>query len=293
MVGRTSLKTNENNATVLLVRYERLAANTVNANKWPYFYIQQNKAVQFDNTQHPHELLYVDCAKSTQQLLSTAQLVNYTINENHGIQSLQSHAKRQIKDSVTLNNDSPVTIVETLTKCFKYDSVVEQTLDTNSVHIEKFDVGGQIRSNFKFFFSNFMTGITLHTEYDSEWNTTTIQHSSRKFTNIQIMKTTKEIRVPPFTKTTIDFVNSALQSPPVPYESFMKLKHETLSAHQVLNQLKYQGVDNSCSIEDDAVVCKLSGALRIDASLGIDFVASGQNSSSKLFEFSKKKTLTY
>lgn len=266
--------------TDLIVRYEKLTANTSSTNKWPYFYIQQNKAVQFDNTKHPHELLYVDCLKSTQQLLSTAELVNYTINQNHGIQSLENHAKRQVKDSVLLNNDSPLTIVETLTKCFKYDSVVEQTLDNNSIHIEKFDVGGQIKLNFKFFFSNFMTGITLHTEYDSDWNTTIMQHSSRKYTNIQIMKTTKEIRVPPFSKSTIDIVNSALLSPPVPYESFMKLKHETLSANQVLSQLKYQNVDHTCSIEDDLVVCKLSGTLRIDASMGIDFVATGQNSTS-------------
>lgn len=73
------------------------------------------------------------------------------------------------------------------------------------------------------------------------------------------MKTTKEIRVPPFTKSTIDFINSALQSAPVPYKSFIKIKHETLNANQILSQLKYQNVDRTCSIEVDAVVYKLNG----------------------------------
>ena len=231
--------------------------------------------------QIPHKLLYVDCYNSTQNLITGATVVNFTTQYNHE-EALKKYVTRESSESVLLDNRSPVEILEVVSKHFKYTSVVEHTVDRAMQKFWRFDIDGTATATYKvgfdlfgLFFDNFMATATINVGYHNGWNESMSSHDFSRMTSVQEMNSTKKVKVPAFSSTRIDFTAKQMRHPMVPYTTFIKIGHISLNTTQIMAMLKGQDIGDTCLIEQDDVLCKLSGVMKIDASLGLDFTSTG------------------
>ena len=120
-----------------------------------------------------------------------------------------------------------------------------------------------------------MATATINVDFNASSNTTVTTHDYRRMTSEQEMNLTKQVKVPPFSSTTIDFTAKQLRHPMVPYTTFIRITHISLSTTQIMAMLDGQGIAKTCVIKEDDVICKISGTMKIDASLGLDFNSYG------------------
>ena len=212
-------------------------------------------------------------------MIRGASVVNFTTNYNPTESAKKYVVRESIGGSVALINNSPVTIFESVSKHYKYSSTVEQSVDKSSSDFTAFDIGGSATVSYgeNLLFENFMASVTVNTNYQQSWNSSVSTHDYRRFTNEQEMNSTKQVTVPPFTSTIVDFTAKSMRHPSVNYVTYVKITHATLNQTQIFAMLDGQGISKTCVIETNDVLCKISGSMSIDASLGLDFEAIGTN----------------
>jgi hypothetical protein len=243
-----------------------------------FYYIFQGGLYSDIDFNSNHNILTVDCYNSTQRLLNGATVVNFTTDYNP-VQTQKYVVKSSIGSSVALINNSPVSIFESVTKSYTYISHVEQSVDKSSYLFQQFDVGGSytVGGGIDIGIFNMMASISINADYTRAWNTSESTHNAQSFTNEQSMNSTKQVTVPPYTSTIIDFMTKTMKHPSVNYVTFVKISHATLNKTQIYQMLEGQGIAETCVIEADDVLCKLTGSIAIDTSLGLDFEATGSH----------------
>ena len=226
-----------------------------------------------------HKLLYIDCFNSTQNLISGARVVNFTTDYDAAA-ALKYISRAPVDgNSVELMNDSPVAIFESVSKSYSYESVMEQSVDKSSSSFYSISTGlsTTVGASMTLDIFQFTTSVTASMDTTSSYTVSESTHNYKKITTQQTTNSTKQVTVPPYTKTLISFSAKHLNHPSINYQSTVLIEHTTLSNDQIMTMLKGQEIADTCAIEANGVLCTITGSLAVKASLGLDFQAIGSN----------------